>query len=490
MNTQRQTTRCFEWRQQFSANSVGLRVALAVNFLVIVCGLSFLIFDYLQESRQRIADKALALRDQAMTLHQALAGLGKRSVTDQQQFIDAVCGRMSDDDSPGHHIVVEINGKALQSQAHHRDSDEQLLAMRVAGEQTANGVWKSALLVGKHAESGITVYIGEQMANVLVEIRRQALVRSVGVGLFGLVLAIAVNLVIRQLVHKPLRRLVSTIDDITAGNYRKTEGRFDGVELARVAAAVDSMSLSLASAEAHRNAALDRARKVQQSLLPQNSGGNGLEISFFHRAAEEVAGDYLDVFQTARGTSILCVADVVGHGIAPAMIAAILKVLLLNAAEVYGDPRDMLDMVNRRLIAVNLPDAFATMFLAEWSPATQRLRYANAGHEPALLVSKNSAPIQLSSTGPMVGIDNRISWESRDFLVAQGDLLACWTDGITEARNDKDELLGRARLIAAIERRSFASAREMLDAIDLTLMEHISEQPVCDDCTVLAIRFV
>jgi serine phosphatase RsbU (regulator of sigma subunit) len=462
---------------------------LAVTLLVIVCGMGFLIVDYQQESRQRLADKALALREEAMTIHQGISGLNRKSVEDQQRFINAVCRRMRDDESPGHHIVVEIDGIALQSQAHHRDSEEQLQAILSVGERAAIGLADTGLLVGKHAEAGITVYIGERMASVRTEIRQQAMLRSVGVVMFGLLLAIAVNLVIHKLVHKPLRRLVKTIDSIAAGDYRKTNGRFDGAELAQVAAAVDSMSHSLARAEEHRKASLDRARRVQEHLLPQNGGGNGLDVAFFHNAAEDVAGDYVDVFQTNRGTTIICVADVVGHGIAPAMIAAMLKVLLLDAAEVHDDPGDMLGLLNRRFTAVNLPGDFATVFLAEWRPASRTLCYVNAGHEPALLLSKKKILAQLHSTGIMLGVEPTTAWKTQAVQIAADEYLACWTDGITEAWGNNDELFGRDRLISLIEQGVEAGPRAVIAEVERAIQQHARGRPFSDDCTFLAVCF-
>ncbi|MBY0229063.1 MAG: SpoIIE family protein phosphatase [Gemmataceae bacterium] len=468
----------------FIPASVGLRVALAVNLLVVVAGVGFLVFDYHRESRQRLADKSLALREQAMTLHQAVSGLDRKAVAQQQRFIDAVCGRMSDDESPGHHIVVEIDGRALQSQAHHRDSDELLEAIRAAAGDPDGG-----LLVGKHSEGGVTAYVAEEMANVRAEIRRQAVLRSVGVVVFGLLLAVAISLVIHKLVHKPLRRLVKTIDGIAAGNYGTTAGGFDGAELARLAEAVNAMSGSLAQAEARRKIALGRARRVQANLLPRDGQAGGLDVAFFHRAADEVGGDFLDIFQTKAGTTVLCMADVVGHGIAPAMIAAMLKVLLLDAAEVHDDPGDMLRLLNSRFTAVNLPEDFATVFLAVWRPAARTLSYASAGHEPALLLAKGSEPELLHSTGMMMGIDPMMAWASRAIQVAPGAILACWTDGVTEGRGATDEQFGKDALISLVEQGVGAGPRAVAEEVERAVREHARDGPMADDCTFLAVRF-
>lgn len=486
MSEEKQASGRFQWFRRFVPTSVSVRVALAVNLLVVVVGVGFLTFDYNRETRQRLADKSLALREQAMTLHQAVSVVDRKSVADQQRVIDAVCGRMSDEESPGHHIVVEIDGKALQSQAHHRDSDEQLRAIRSAAERA--GEEHAGLLVGKHSGRGITVYVGEQRRSVKAAIRRQTVLRSVGVVVFGLLLAVAINLVIHRLVHKPLRRLVGTIAGIAAGSYGTPAGRFDGAEMARLATAVDSMSGSLAQAERQRKLALDRARRVQANLLPHDGRGSGLDVASFHRAADVVGGDFLDIFQTKAGATVLCVADVVGHGIAPATIAAMLKVPLLDAAEVHDDPGDMLRLLNRRFTAVNLPEDFATVFLAVWTPATRTLSYISAGHEPALLLSNDSVAL-LSSTGPMMGIDPAMAWETQSVQIGHGEFLACWTDGITEARGDTDAPFGRDRLISLVEHGIGAGPSAVADEVERAVKEHAGDRPMADDCTFVAVRF-
>lgn len=448
-----------------------------------------MLLNYYRESEHRLVDKHLALREQAMMIHQAVTTFPSDAIQEKQQFIDSVCERMSDVDSPGHHIVVEFDGKLYQSHACHTVSYDRLLAMRSASYSDSGKAPDSDLLVGRYSEGNVSVYLAAQMGTVRAEIRQEALARALLIGVFGVFLAIAVSFAIRRLVHFPLRRLTSTIDRIAAGEYGQSAGNYETAELSQVAAAVDVMSESLAKAAAHRLTSITRARRVQENLLPQTTGTNAGHIAFFHRAAEDVAGDYLDVFPTKRGTTVLCVADVVGHGIASAMIAAMLKVLMLEAAETCDTPGGMISVVNRRLIEVGLPEAFATMFLAEWRPAESTLHYVNAGHEPALLVSQQATSVFLEASGPMIGIDTTAEWETGVVKLASGDIVTCWTDGITEARNASDALLGRDRLISAIEKHGIAAPQDVINLVDQALMQHASHKPPADDQTVLAVRF-
>lgn len=470
-------------------SSIGLRVALAVNAIVIVCGSALIAQDYFREWEHRLADKRYALQEQAMIIYQAIMLLPQNTSSEQQKLINAVCSRKTEVDSPGHHIVVDIDGTLHQSQTCQCDSLDHLATIRTAARaNTLNS--DSDLLVGGYNEGVLSVYVAEQMSAVRRDVRRQAWLRTLAIGAFGVTLALAVNLAIHRLVQRPLTRLVASINEIAAGRYQQRVESYEGAELVQVATAVNSMSAALAHAAAHRQATIDRARRVQENLLPQLTSTTANQMAFFHRAAEDVAGDYLDLFATTRGTIVLCVADVVGHGIASAMIAAMLKVLTLRAAEDFTEPADILADINRRLIETGLPEAFATMFLAEWRPSTQTLHHVNAGHEPALLVSLATKLALLDSSGPMLGVNPFDTWEAKSIQLSPGDMVACWTDGVTEACNTSDAVLGRDRLISVIRLHPMTDPQDVVDLVERVLYDHVADAPPTDDRSMLAVRFI
>jgi len=455
--------------------------------LVCAATVGFLMFDYHRESHQRLTDRRTALREQAMTFHQAIAPYSGESADRQQSFIDAVCGRMSDRVSPGHHLVVEIDGRVLHSQAHRRASMELLNAVRAAVD--VEHPENATLVAGRHSEAGVTVYVAEQMSDIQAEIWRQVLVRSAGVLTFCVLLAVAVNMVVRKVVHRPLRHLMTTIDAIAAGNYSHSAGRYAASELTRLAQSVDAMSWELADAERRRKAATDKARRIQRHLLPVDGQLGGFEIGVFHRAADEVAGDYYDLFSMPEGTMVVCVADVAGHGVPAAMIAAMLKVLLAEATTVHDDPGEMLGWVNQRLSAVTLPEDFATVFLAQWNPTTRKLRYASAGHEPALLQRPHASALTLGSTGTLLGIDANSNWETGEVTLKGDEALICWTDGVSEVRNMGGCLFGRERIAALVEQHRASGTREIVERVEAAVLGYTGGGILADDCTLLVVRF-
>ncbi len=468
-----------------AGRSVGFRLAIAVNAVMVVGVAGFLAFDYWREAGQRMAAKRATLHEEAMTLHQAVLRLGGPTAG-VQEFVDGVCGRMTDDESPGHHIVVEAGGRVLQSRAHGRDGPAAYAAVLAA----AGGGPGGPLLVGAHREGGVAVYVAEEAADVRRQVRGQVLVRSAGVVGFGVALAVAVNVAVRRLVVRPLRRLARTVDAIAAGRLGEQAGAADSPEVARLSAAVNAMSLALAAADARRRAALDKARAVQRNLLPRPGHAPGVCLAALHRPAEEVAGDYYDALPLADGSVLVCVADVVGHGVPAAMLAAMLKVLLLEAAEADPDPAAVVGRVNRRFAAVSPPEDFASLLVARWDPrAPGEVRYASAGHEPALLASGAGPPTVLGATGTLVGVADDLAWVTESVPVGPGDLLVCPTDGVTEAMDPGGNLFGRDRLAALVAEAGRAEPEAVLARVDGAVRAHLGGAAPADDYTLVAVRF-
>jgi serine phosphatase RsbU (regulator of sigma subunit) len=471
--------------------SLGFRVALAVNLTMAAGVAGFLAFDYLRESRQRLADEVAALRAQAVTIHRGVTRLRADPGDRLQDYIDSVCGRIDDAEAPGHHIAVVLAGRVVQARAHHRDSAELYEAMRVAvrdpgGRASSRG---EELVVGHHEEDGVTVLVAARLTNVRRAVRAQLLLRSVGVLLLGVVLAVAVTYLIRKMVTRPIQRLVRTLDEIGAGALGAQAGRFRSAELAHLAEAINGMSRSLAEAEGRRKLSLAKARRVQQRLLPAPGEAAGLGLAARHRPAEDVAGDYYDILPTADGGCLLCVADVVGHGVPAAMTAAMLKVLLLQAADRPAPPGEILRWLNRRFLAVALPEDFASLFVARWDAYARTVTYASAGHEPGLFASGRSPPVRLEATGPLIGVTEEATWETVSFLALPGDVLLGLTDGVPEAMDGAGEPFGRQRLADLFDRNRASSPEQLLAVIDQALLDHLKGKRTTDDCTLVAVQF-
>ena len=113
-------------------NSIRFQLLAAVNGTLMIIVAVFLAYDYQREFAARMSLKQIALEEEAKTLLPGVQQARHQGTDSVQEYVDAVCERMQDTDSPGHHIAVQLNGRTLQATAHHRASQEILRAMRQA----------------------------------------------------------------------------------------------------------------------------------------------------------------------------------------------------------------------------------------------------------------------------------------------------------------------------------------------------------------------
>lgn len=470
---------------------IGFRTSVAVNSVVLVAVAGFIALDAVRETREHVRERTAALDEEAMTIHRAVS----RPAADPdevQQFIDGVCLRMSDTTSPGHHIVMEVGGRVFQSRPHRRESDEIVGAIRSAASdpQRQAAFGDVEIVTGVHAEGGVTVYVAEQLDDIRREVRGRVVTRSVGVLAFGVLLAAAVHLLVHRLVSRPLRRLVRTIEAIRAGKLGVQTGPFKTDELDRLAGAVNEMSRALADDADRRRSALEQARRVQENLLPRSGEvAPGVRLAATHRPAEAVAGDYYDVLLLPDRTVVCCVADVVGHGVPAAMVAAILKVLILDAVEVDADPGAVVRRVNARFAAVAPPECFASLLVTRWCPERQTLWHASAGHEPGFLLTDAPTALLLPATGTLLGVMPDGTWDTEAAPAPPGSVLVGLSDGVTEAMDAGGNLFGRDRVGEAIRGVGRASPEQLVEAVDEAVLRHLGGRQPADDYTLMAVRF-
>ena len=187
---------------------------LAVNLPVAALGIAFLAYDYTQELSQRLDSKRIALEEEAKSIFPAVVRIQQDGARQVQEFIDDVCARMQDVESPGHHIAVELAGRTIQAEAHFRASPEIMRAMRDARSSGRGLSVNPELIVGSYGEEGATIYVSEWLRNVRRAVRGGVLRRSAGVAVVAIVATAIVNVVLIRVVSRPLERLVETVHQI------------------------------------------------------------------------------------------------------------------------------------------------------------------------------------------------------------------------------------------------------------------------------------
>jgi catechol 2,3-dioxygenase-like lactoylglutathione lyase family enzyme len=243
--------------------------------------------------------------------------------------------------------------------------------------------------------------------------------------------------------------------------------------------------------EAQRRAAqeLEIAKEVQARLFPQiHPPLPSLDYAGICIQARQVGGDYYDFLNLGQGLLGLVIGDIAGKGIAAALLMANLQANLRSqCAGAIDQPRDLLRSVNKLYWENTTDAAFATLFFAEYDDSSGRLRYANCGHLPALLLRSNGSLEHLYSTGTVLGAFREwdCSIEERRFF--SGDTFALYTDGVTESFNDAGEEFGVQRLIESL-RRHCQQPSAVLVASIINDVRKFSPHEQSDDMTLVVAK--
>jgi len=221
--------------------------------------------------------------------------------------------------------------------------------------------------------------------------------------------------------------------------------------------------------EAERRAAqeLEIAKQVQARLFPQIPPPiQTLECAGTCIQARQVGGDYFDFLDFGQGRFGLVTGDVAGKGIAAALLMANLQANLQIQCEMpLEQPRELLRSVNHVFHKNTIESAYATLFFAEYDDRRRRLRYANCGHLPPLLLRGGNTFDRLESTATVLGLFRDWDCLVEERTLRAGDILAIYTDGITEAFNDAGEEFGEERLVDSLRRHRHLPASDIVSAV-------------------------
>jgi serine phosphatase RsbU (regulator of sigma subunit) len=236
------------------------------------------------------------------------------------------------------------------------------------------------------------------------------------------------------------------------------------------------------------------ARLIQQTLLPKALPTlPGYDVAAFYRPAREVGGDFYDFLELEDGRLGLVVGDATGHGVPAALMMANTQSVLRAVAQRGGfEPGRVLAEVNEVLLPYIPPSMFVTCFYGVLDPESGRFRYANAGHSLPCCSKRHddraATTSDLIARGMPLGLMPGMGYEENETLLASGEGVLFYTDGLIEAHNPQGEMFGTPRLRGLL-RDGLESGR----ALSATLMEELErftgeEWEQEDDITLLTIR--
>jgi serine phosphatase RsbU (regulator of sigma subunit) len=235
---------------------------------------------------------------------------------------------------------------------------------------------------------------------------------------------------------------------------------------------------------------LQLAHEIQQTFMPRRLPDlPGWELAFAWRAARRVAGDFYDFFELPDRRLGLVIADVADKGMPAALFMALTRTLMRAAALEEASPATALARVNDLLVPDAQSGMFVTLFYAVLALETSELVYANAGHNPPLLLRPRAGELErLVKGGMALGVLERVQFEERTIYLGPGDYLILYTDGITEAFSPQGEMYGEGHLQETVQAIDGHSAQAMLDAIDDSVIAFTGDTTLSDDRTLVVLR--
>lgn len=247
----------------------------------------------------------------------------------------------------------------------------------------------------------------------------------------------------------------------------------------------------LARLNTHLEEDMRAAREIQELLLAPPPEHHAVEIGIYTQTARILGGDTADLAlspETGAGRRMaVTVADVSGKGSPAALAGAVLVGMLDDAPARYTSPAETLSYLNERL-AARLPDGlFVTLFHAVLDLDAGVLTYGNAGHDLPLLIRASGAMQELETTGMALGVMADAEFEERTVCLSAGDLLFCYTDGVTDHRAASGERFGRERLLAVLQAGASMPGPELVRTI---AGKATGDEELQDDVTLVAVRYL
>ena len=235
---------------------------------------------------------------------------------------------------------------------------------------------------------------------------------------------------------------------------------------------------------------LEVAKDIQLATLPIEFVTNSnIEIQAELKAAKEVGGDFYDYFVLDDEYTAIVIGDVSGKGIPAAMFMMKTITCFKNYISSKRTPSEILNLVNKTIYEGNESQMFVTCFLAIVSNKTGEVKFANAGHNRPVIGKKKDYRYLDCKNGFVLGVLPQAVAQDEVFFLEEGETITLYTDGITEARNNKGEFYGEERLINLFNKREYSSLIELHHTLKDEVAEFVNGAEQSDDMTYITLKY-
>ena len=234
---------------------------------------------------------------------------------------------------------------------------------------------------------------------------------------------------------------------------------------------------------------LEIARDIQEAMLPSGVySASGVETVGISRPANTVGGDFYDILPLHDGRLVVAVGDVAGKGSPAALLMALLLAMMRTLVDEQLEPADLVARLNVQVCRHAPRSRFITLFYGVYEAASGALTYVSAGHMPPLLLRADGSCERLTDGGIALGMFERSTYTTGRAMLQSGDLVAVYSDGITEAENPGGRPFDEVGLEAALRLHAYDALTAIGAGVVAAVERHTDEKRFADDLTILLLR--
>jgi len=327
----------------------------------------------------------------------------------------------------------------------------------------------------------------------------------IALGIIGLALLATAVVFIARSITKPLTQMANIAGRIGRGDL---EAQVPEIrtrdEVGKLASALDYMKTSLkdyireltatTASRQRMESELKIARNIQMGILPKTfppfPERTDFDIHALTLPAREVGGDFYDFFLIDKDHLCFVIGDASGKGIPAALFMAFTKTLIKAKASANLETGALMEQVNDELGKGNDADMFITVFCAILNTVTGELCYTNGGHNPPIVLRSGGDESYLDGPGELVvGIMEGSRYSTRSLVLEPGDGLFLYTDGVTEAMNEADEIFSTDRLLDVLVSCRGKTVSDITACVGGAIDDFCKDTPQYDDITMMALRY-
>ncbi|WP_066500701.1 PP2C family protein-serine/threonine phosphatase [Abyssisolibacter fermentans] len=232
---------------------------------------------------------------------------------------------------------------------------------------------------------------------------------------------------------------------------------------------------------------IEFAMLLQQKILPHKGEFSSIKVDYIYEPSKHLSGDIFDIFEIDDRYLGVYISDVVGHGVTASMMTMFIRQTMRAIKDVHKRPADALSELHKSFVQLRLDDdKYFTIFYGIIDKVEKVFTYTNAGHNCIPVLIKDDRIILLEMQGyPITNLFDNIEYKEKNIDLAKGDSLLLYTDGIIEAKNEQDELLGFEKFIEIIKENK---NDKILDIIQnkMRQLRYVNKQ---DDLAILKVKF-